>query len=395
MTSMSFNIDKMISPFIKALPPSGLAKFLEITANNPNIVPLSVGEPDFDIPAKVRAACIDSLNAGKSNYTSTLGILELREAIAADTYKNYGVQYDPKTEIMVTVGVSEALDVVIRTIMIPDGEIIIPEPCYVANKACIILAGGKPVQVETKLENGFVPTITDLEKAVTDKTRAILLGYPNNPTGAIMSKEQIKAIGDWAVKHDIMIISDELYAHLTYGGKKHTMFTAFTEFKDRTVVLNGFSKAYAMTGLRLGYFTAPAAFVQAANLLHQNVVLCANITAQYGAIAALKYCENDMLAMVAEYEKRRQIMIDGLKKIGLPLYEPEGAFYVFPCIKQTGLTSMEFVEKLLTEEEVLVIPGSSFGASGEGFIRCSYAYSEDNLREALTRLDRFIRKYTK
>lgn len=200
------------------------------------------------------AACIDSLNAGKSNYTSTLGMLELREAIAADTYKNYGVQYDPKTEIMVTVGVSEALDVVIRTIMVPDGEIIIPEPCYVANKACIILAGGKAVPVETKLENGFVPTVTDLEKAVTDKTRAILLGYPNNPTGAIMSKEQIKAIGDWAVKHDIMIISDELYAHLTYGGKKHTMFTAFPEFKDRTVVLNGFSKAYAMTGLQVRLF---------------------------------------------------------------------------------------------------------------------------------------------
>lgn len=243
MTSMSFNIDKMISPFIKALPPSGLAKFLEITANNPNIVPLSVGEPDFDIPAKVRAACIDSLNAGKSNYTSTLGMLELREAIAADTYKNYGVQYDPKTEIMVTVGVSEALDVVIRTIMVPDGEIIIPEPCYVANKACIILAGGKPVPVETKLKNGFIPTVTDLEKAVTDKTRAILLGYPNNPTGAIMSKEQIKAIGDWAVKHDIMIISDELYAHLTYGGKKHTMFTAFPEFKDRTVVFKRIFKS--------------------------------------------------------------------------------------------------------------------------------------------------------
>lgn len=279
--------------------------------------------------------------------------------------------------------------------MVPGGEIIIPEPCYVANKACIILAGGVPVPVETKLENGFVPTIADLEKAVTPKTRAILLGYPNNPTGAIMSKEQIKGIGDWAVKHDIMIISDELYAHLTYGGKKHTMFTSFPEFKDRTVVLNGFSKAYAMTGLRLGYFTAPATFVQAANLLHQNVVLCANITAQYGAIAALKYCASDMHAMVAEYEKRRQIMIDGFNEIGLPLYEPEGAFYVFPCIKQTGLTSMEFVEKLLEEEEVLVIPGSSFGASGEGFIRCSYAYSEDNLREALKRIARFIKKYSK
>ena len=356
MTSMSFNIDKMISPFIKALPPSGLAKFLEITANNPNIVPLSVGEPDFDIPAKVRAACIDSLNAGKSNYTSTLGMLELREAIAADTYKNYGVQYDPKTEIMVTVGVSEALDVVIRTIMVPDGEIIIPEPCYVANKACIILAGGKPVPVETKLENGFVPTVTDLEKAVTDKTRAILLGYPNNPTGAIMSKEQIKAIGDWAVKHDIMIISDELYAHLTYGGKKHTMFTAFPEFKDRTVVLNGFSKAYAMTGLRLGYFTAPAAFVQAANLLHQNVVLCANITAQYGAIAALKYCENDMLAMVAEYEKRRQIMIDGFKKIGLNQKVP---FMYSPVLNKQGSRVWNLLKNCLQKKKCWLSPAAA------------------------------------
>lgn len=391
----TFDFNTVVSPFIKALPASGLAKFLEITANNPNIVPLSVGEPDFDIPAKVKEACIDSINAGKSTYTSTLGLLELREAIADDTYKNYGVKYDPKTEIMVTVGVSEALYVVVRSILAPGDEIIIPEPCYVANKACIILSGAKPIPVETFLENNFVPTIEDLEKAVTPKTKAILLGYPNNPTGAIISKEQIKQIGDWAKKHNLVIVSDELYAHLTYGGKKHTMFTSYSEFRDRTIVLNGFSKSYAMTGLRLGYITAPAAIISVMNLLHQNVVLCANSTAQYGAIAALKYCQKDVEAMVAEYDARRKIMIDAFKKMNIPLYSPEGAFYVFPCIKQTGLTSMEFVEKLLNEENVLVIPGSIFGNSGEGFIRCSYAYSQENLKIALERIARFINKYRK
>lgn len=392
---MSFDFSNAISSYITSLPPSGLAKFLEITASNPNIVPLSVGEPDFDIPEAVKTAEIKSINEGKSCYTSTLGLLELRQAIAEDTYKNYGVKYDPATEIMVTVGVSEALYTVITTLVNPADEIILPEPCYMANKACILLAGGVPVPVETKLENGFVPSIEDLEKAVTPKTKAIMLGYPNNPTGAIMSKEQIKAIGDWAVKHDLIIISDELYAHMTYNGKKHTMFTAYPEFRDRTIVLNGFSKAYAMTGLRLGYITAPKQIIDAMNVLHQFVVLCPNSTAQYGAIAALKHCDNDVQAMVTEYDKRRHIMIDGFKKIGVPLYEPEGAFYVFPSIKETGMTSMEFVEKLLQEEEVLVIPGSIFGASGEGYIRCSYAYSEDILKTALARIERFINKYRK
>lgn len=233
---MSYNFDAAVSPFIKALPPSGLAKFLDIMAANPNIVPLSVGEPDFDIPQAVKDAEINSICEGKSCYTPTLGLLELREAIADDIHKNYGVKYDPKTEIMVTVGVSEALYTTITTIMHPGDEIILPEPCYVANKACVILAGGKPVSVETYQENGFVPTIEDLEKAVTPKTKAIMLGYPNNPTGAIMSKEQIKAIGDWAVKHDLIVISDELYAHLTYGGNTHTMFTSFPEFRDRTII---------------------------------------------------------------------------------------------------------------------------------------------------------------
>lgn len=392
---MAYDFTAAVSPFIKSLPPSGLAKFLEITANNPNIIPLSVGEPDFDIPEPVKEAEIKSINEGKSGYTSTLGLLELRQAIAEDTYKNYGVKYDPRTEIMVTVGVSEALYTVISTIMHPGDEIIIPEPCYVANKACIMLAGGKPAAVETKLENGFVPAIEDLEAAVTTKTKAIMLGYPNNPTGAVMSADQIKAIGDWAVKHNLIIISDELYAHLTYNGKKHTMFTSFPEFRDRTIVLNGFSKAYAMTGLRLGYITAPAAIITAMNILHQFVVLCPNCTAQYGAIAALKYCRRDVDNMVEEYDRRRHIMIDGFRKMGVPLYEPEGAFYVFPCIKETGMTSMEFVEKLLEEEEVLVIPGSIFGDSGEGYVRCSYAYSEEILFKALERIARFIAKHKK
>lgn len=392
---MSFDFADSISPYIKALPPSGLAKFLEITAANPNIIPLSVGEPDFDIPQAVKDAEIKSINKGKSCYTSTLGLLELRQAIADDTYKNYGVQYDPKTEIMVTVGVSEALYTVITSLTAPGDEFILPEPCYMANKACILLAGGVPVPVETKLENGFVPTVEDLEKAVTSKTKAIMLGYPNNPTGAIMSAQQIKEIGDWAVKHNLIIISDELYAHMTYNGKKHTMFTSYPEFRDRTIVLNGFSKAYAMTGLRLGYITAPKQIIDTLNILHQFVVLCPNSTAQYGAIAALKYCQQDVADMVAEYDRRRQIMIDGFEKMGVPLYKPEGAFYVFPSIKETGMTSMEFVEKLLEEEEVLVIPGSIFGASGEGYIRCSYAYSEEILTTALERIARFIAKYRK
>lgn len=390
---MSFDFADSISPYIKALPPSGLAKFLEITAANPNIIPLSVGEPDFDIPQAVKDAEIKSINEGKSCYTSTLGLLELRQAIADDTYKNYGVQYDPKTEIMVTVGVSEALYTVITSLTAPGDEFILPEPCYMANKACILLAGGVPVPVETKLENGFVPTVEDLEKAVTSKTKAIMLGYPNNPTGAIMNAQQIKEIGDWAVKHNLIIISDELYAHMTYNGKKHTMFTSYPEFRDRTIVLNGFSKAYAMTGLRLGYITAPKQIIDTLNILHQFVVLCPNSTAQYGAIAALKYCQQDVADMVAEYDRRRQIMIDGFEKMGVPLYKPEGAFYVFPSIKETGMTSMEFVEKLLEEEEVLVIPGSIFGASGEGYIRCSYAYSEEILTTALERIARFIAKY--
>ncbi|MEG1412142.1 MAG: pyridoxal phosphate-dependent aminotransferase [Acidaminococcaceae bacterium] len=390
----TFDFNAVVSPAIKALPASGLSKFMEITANNPNIIPLSVGEPDFALPHPVRDACINSIKAGQNKYTSTLGMLELREAIADDIFKNYGVQYDPRSEILVSVGVSEALYCAITAITTPGDEIIIPEPCYISNKACIILAGGKPVVVETFIENNFVPTLEALEKAVTPRTRAIMLGYPNNPTGAVISKEEIKMLGDWAVQHNLVIISDELYAHLTYNGKKHTMFTSYTEFKDRTIVLNGFSKAYAMTGLRLGYMMAPAAIIDAINLLHQQIILCPNVTAQVGAIAALKYCAQDVKNMVAEYDNRRGIMIEGFKAMELPLYAPEGAFYVFPCIKKTGLSSMDFVEKLLAEEEVLVIPGNIFGASGEGFIRCSYAYSEVTLREALKRIARFITKHT-
>ena len=390
-----FNFTSAISPYVKALPDSGLGKFMEMTADNPDIISLSVGEPNFDVPPKVREATIESIKNGHSNYTSTLGMFELRSAISKDIERNYGVKYNPRSEILVTVGVSEALFTVIRTLVGDGDEVILPEPCYISNKACIILAGGTPVPVETYMEDGFIPTIAALEKAVTPKTKAIMFGYPNNPTGAIMSKEQIKNIGDWAVKHNLIVISDELYAHLTYGGHKHHIFTCFPEFRDRTIVLNGFSKAYAMTGLRLGYILAPKELIKAANDVHQQLVLCPPVTSQYGAIAALRYCEPDMLDMMAHYDKRRKIMIDGIKKIGLPLYAPEGAFYIFPCIKQTGLTSIEFVEKLLKEENVLVLPGHIFGAGGEGYVRLSYAYSEETLHKALEHLARFIKKYTK
>ena len=387
---MSYNFDAAVSPFIKALPPSGLAKFLDIMAANPNIVPLSVGEPDFDIPQAVKDAEINSICEGKSCYTPTLGLLELREAIAADIHKNYGVKYDPKTEIMVTVGVSEALYTTITTIMHPGDEIILPEPCYVANKACVILAGGKPVSVETYQENGFVPTIEDLEKAVTPKTKAIMLGYPNNPTGAIMSKEQIKAIGDWAVKHDLIVISDELYAHLTYGGKTHTMFTSFPEFRDRTIIFNGFSKAYAMTGWRLGFACGPAPVMQVLTKLHQNCIMCAPTTSQYAAVVALRECDDEIERMRREYDVRRRLLVKRFNDMGLACFEPKGAFYVFPSIQSTGLSSAEFCEKLLYSQKVAVVPGTAFGDSGEGFVRVSYAYSVNHLTEALGRIERFL-----
>ena len=386
---MSYNFDAAVSPFIKALPASGLAKFLDIMASNPNIVPLSVGEPDFDIPQAVKDAEIVSISEGKSCYTPTLGLLELREAIADDTYKNYGVKYDPKTEIMVTVGVSEALYTTITTIMHPGDEIILPEPCYVANKACVILAGGKPVSVETFQENGFVPTIEDLEKAVTPKTKAIMLGYPNNPTGAGMTWEDKQKIARFAIKHDLIVFSDEIYEDLSYVPRSPSIAT-IPGMHDRTVVFNGFSKAFAMTGFRIAYAVGPHDLIDAMMKIHQYTMLCAPGPCQIGAREALTNGAEEREAMRVEYEERRNVIVKGFNDMGLPCFMPRGAFYVFPCIKSTGMTSMEFSKALLEEERVAAVPGSAFGTSGEGYIRCSYATSMAEILEALKRIREFL-----
>ena len=359
------------------------------------VVSFSSGEPDFDTPFRIKEATIKAIQKNQTHYAPNRGMLVLRQEIAAQLKRVNNLDYDPVREILVTSGGAEAIQNSFLAVLNPGDQVIVFTPAFMNYENLISMCGATIVKVPLKSEQGFQVDVDELEARVNDSTRMIVINNPCNPTGVVIDKATLERIAQIAIRHNLLVFSDEIYNQIIYDNTKCISMASIYGMRDRVITMNGFSKAYAMTGLRLGYFTAPAAFVQAANLLHQNVVLCANITAQYGAIAALKYCENDMLAMVAEYEKRRQIMIDGFKKIGLPLYEPEGAFYVFPCIKQTGLTSMEFVEKLLSEEEVLVIPGSSFGASGEGFIRCSYAYSEDNLREALTRLDRFIRKYTK
>jgi aminotransferase len=302
------------------------------------------------------------------------------------------VDYDPRKEVLVTVGVSEALDLAMRAILSPGDEVLVPEPCYVSYKACVSLAGGVPVAVPTKMADDFRVTVEQLEALVTSRTKALLIGYPNNPTGAIMAKAELEAIAAFAVKHDLIVISDEIYASLTYEGT-HTCFAALPGMRDRTILLNGFSKAYAMTGWRIGYALSNADFISAMTKIHQYTMLCAPITAQVAAIEALRHGQCSMLKMVEEYNRRRCLMIDGFRTIDLDCFEPKGAFYIFPSVKQTGLTSLAFAEELLKAEKVALVPGDAFGECGEGFVRCSYASSTANLSEALTRIGRFVKKY--
>ncbi len=381
-----------LSPAVKAVPPSGIRRFFDIAAEMKGVISLGVGEPDFITPWHIRESCVHGLHKGYTSYTSNYGLLELREAIANTIYTNYNVSYDPRQEVLVTVGVSEALDLAIRALLSPGDEVLIPEPCYVSYKACVMLAGGVPVPVPTTIEHEFRVTAGQLEKLVTPRTKALLIGYPNNPTGAIMPQKELAAIARFAAKHDLIVISDEIYADLTYDGV-HTCFASLPDMRDRTILLNGFSKAYAMTGWRIGYALSNPDFIAAMNKIHQYTMLCAPITAQLGAIEALRHGKDKMEKMVAEYNCRRQLMREGLQNIGLTCFEPKGAFYIFPSIKETGLTSMQFAEELLLAEKVAVVPGDAFGASGEGFIRCSYASSIGNLTEALSRIGRFIQQH--
>lgn len=383
------NWTERVSQNVKSLPPSGLKKFLEIINVNKNIISLGVGEPDFTIPKIILEKTISSMESGKTKYTSTYGMIELRQAICQQTEEEYGVSYNPEQEILITVGVSEGIDLIMRSMFSPGDEILMPEPCYVANKACILLAGLVPVGIKTTVENAFCVTKEDLEKNITTKTKAIIIGYPNNPTGATMNREQLQIIADVAEEHNLIVISDELYSSLNYM-EKHISFPSLPRMKDRTIVLNGFSKAYAMTGLRLGFVLAPHEVIEAMVSIHQHTVLCAPVTAQYAALAAIQYGDKARDQMVDTYNKRRLIMVEGFKKIGLECFEPQGAFYIFPSIKSTGLTSMEFSEKLLLEQEVAVIPGSAFGSAGEGFVRCAYCNTTDNLKLALKRITTLV-----
>jgi len=384
--------DKLISHRVATLPPSGIRKFFDLLSSMEDVISLGIGEPDFVTPWHIREAGIYSLEKGYTMYTSNSGMPELRQELANYLELHYGVSYHPEHEILVTTGSSEGLDLALRAIINPGDEVIIPNPCYVAYAANIILAGGIPVIVPTSQENNFVVRGKDIESRITKQTKAILMGYPANPTGAVMSKKEADAIADLAKERDLLLISDEIYARLVYG-VEHICFPSLPGMKKRTILISGFSKSHAMTGWRIGYVAADRRFIRALTKIHQYTMLCAPTMTQMAAIEALRNGESDVEKMVQEYNRRRRFMVKRLNEIGLPCFEPKGAFFAFPSIKATGMSSEEFAEKLLLEEKVAVVPGLAFGACGEGFVRCCYATSLPNIEEALNRMDRFVAKH--
>lgn len=384
-----------LSPAVQSIAPSGIRKFFDIAAQMKDVISLGVGEPDFITPWTIRESCVYGLECGYTSYTANRGMIELREEIAYHYEQEYETRYDPATDILVTVGVSEALDLAMRAVLAIGDEVLIPEPCYVSYQACTILAGGVPVSVPTKLENEFRITPDELEQYVTDRTRVLLIGYPNNPTGAVMERTDLLAIAKFAEKHDLIVISDEIYGDLTYGDEKHIAFSSLPNMQERTILLNGFSKAYAMTGWRIGYAMGNQAIIAAMTKIHQYTMLCAPITAQLAAIEALRRGEKYMKKMVAEYDRRRRLIYDGFTKIGLPCFKPKGAFYIFPDITPSGYQDEEFAEELLKAEHVALVPGSAFGVCGAGHVRCSYATSIDKISEALARIENFLAKHKK
>ncbi|NLX64147.1 MAG: aminotransferase class I/II-fold pyridoxal phosphate-dependent enzyme [Clostridiaceae bacterium] len=383
------NIKQMVRKNILETPPSGIRKYFDMVNEMEDVISLGIGEPDFETPWTIREEGIYSLERGKTHYSSNAGFIELRREISNYMNNRFGLKYDPKDEILVTVGGSEAIDISIRTFVGPGDEVIVPEPSFVAYKGCVMFAGATPVTVELKAEDRFKLKPEQIVNAITDKTKAIIIGYPNNPTGATMDYDDYKAIVEVLKDKDIIVISDELYAELTYEGK-HVSIAQFPEMKDRTIVINGFSKAFAMTGWRIGYACGPADALEQMKKIHQYALMCSPTTAQYAAIEALKNGEPEVRRMVEEYNRRRLVMVDGFRKIGLNCFEPLGAFYVFPDIRVSGLSSDEFCERLLMQERVLMVPGNAFGACGEGFVRATYATSIDNIREALVRMRRFL-----
>jgi len=384
----------LISRRVNRLSPSGIRKFFDLLASMDGVISLGVGEPDFSTPWHISEAAISSLEKGHTMYTSNSGMPELRQELARHLKAEYGLVYDPNNELLITVGVSEALDLAMRAILDTGDEVILPDPCYVAYDSSVVLAGGEPVMVPTNQENGFEVSAADIEARITDKTKAILIGYPANPTGAVMSRDKLLEIAEVAQRHQLIVASDEIYAKLVYG-VEHTCFASLPGMKERTIFMGGFSKAYAMTGWRIGYAAAPKNITAAMTKIHQYTMMCASTMAQVAAIEALKSGEPSVVEMTEDYNRRRQVIVKGLNSIGLPCFEPHGAFYAFPSIKSTGMTSEEFSEKLLLEEKVAVVPGSAFGKCGEGYVRCCYATSLDDIKEALSRMKRFVSKHKK
>ena len=385
---MDYN--KILSSKVTGIKPSGIRKFFDIAEQMDDVISLGVGEPDFPTPWHIRREGIRSLEAGKTRYTSNHGLLSMRQEISSYIARKYGVTYNPETEILVTVGGSEAIDGAIRAIVENGDEVIIPQPSYVCYEPITVLAGGVPVIIETKAENDFRITPEELKAAITPKTKALILPYPCNPTGAVMRKSDLEAIAEVIKDTNIIVISDEIYAELTFGGEKHTCFASIDGMKERTVVVNGFSKAYSMTGWRMGYACGPEEILNQITKIHQFAIMCAPTTSQFAAVEALKNGDDDIAKMVEEYDMRRRIIVDGFNKLGLTCREPLGAFYAFPSISSTGMTCEDFCEKLLYSKKVAIVPGTAFGRGGEDFVRASYCYSVDHIKTALKRIGEFL-----
>lgn len=385
----SNSIEELLAPLVREMKPSGIRKYFDLAAGQPDIISLGIGEPDFVTPKPVRDACIAALDQGRTSYTSNAGMPELREAIAGYVHRSWNVSYDPSSEVLVTVGSSEAIDLALRALITADDEILVPVPCYVSYSPITAIGCGKPVQVETDAGNGFKLTAEALRQSITPRSKVLIVSYPNNPTGAVMSYEDWLPIARIVEEHNLVVISDEIYAELTYGGK-HVSFASLPGMRERTLLVNGFSKAFAMTGFRVGYACGPEPLLAAMFKIHQYTIMCAPILGQIAALESLRIGMDDMRAMIESYDMRRRVIVEGFRRIGLPCHVPYGSFYAFPSIKHTGLTSEQFAERLLTEGKVMAVPGSIFGQGGEGFIRCSYATSVGQIEEALARIERFL-----
>jgi len=384
-------VKSFVTEKIKTLPPSGIRKFFDVASEMKDVVSLGVGEPDFYTPWDVREEAIYHLEKRRTVYTSNSGLMPLREEICAYLKRKYNLTYNAATQTVVTVGGSEAIDVCLRAVVDTGDEVLYHEPCFVAYMPCIRLAGGVPVAIETKAADEFRLTPEALKRAITDKTKALILGYPNNPTGAVMELADLEKIADILRERDILVITDEIYSELTYGAERHVSIASLPGMYEKTLYINGFSKAFAMTGWRLGYACGPEDIIAAMVKIHQYAIMCAPTTSQYAAVTALRDCDSFVEAMRLEYDARRRVILDGFRSMGLDCFEPLGAFYVFPSIQKSGLSTDEFCNRLLFEHKVAVVPGHAFGECGDGFIRCSYAYSIDNIQNALERIDKFLR----